>query len=76
MCAAGEPVDDFAVPAMDAVENSDGQPRILDGNFFEGMVMFHGEMRRGKPPALSYEACNAGFVRAAPAFPPGRIQLV
>jgi hypothetical protein len=33
--------DDFTMSAMDAVIYSNGQPGILQGNFFEGLIMSH-----------------------------------
>ena len=39
--------DDLAMPAMNAVEDTDSEPRILYRDFFKGMIMLH-EMK--KPP--------------------------
>ena len=32
-------VDDLAMPTMDAVKDADGEPGILEGCCFEGMIM-------------------------------------
>ena len=57
----GEFADDLAMPAMNAIEDTDGEPGIFGGYFFKGMIMSHGM----KKAAIAAAECHTALAHGA-----------
>jgi hypothetical protein len=56
---------------MDAVEDADGEPGVLRGNFFEGVIMSHGEIHGVKNPRAQLRSLPMQASHAPPGWNTG-----